>query len=180
MPNWNYMFDASWPMDGDEDDFPFETARPADPLIQDPPHDPHVTPSDSPVVWRCLRCSSDDWYGSDDHWFCSRCNSKDFYQVTHSTKKVTPEGTWLYLPHQQHGPAQSRRRRRRRGQGPSSSADGWSERGEEETGTFDPSVDPDVPHSPVKRPPPATPQVPVHESLTAEHDKCNLSCLLEN
>ena len=163
MPTWTTMFNPhfdSWPLDGGMDDQwslhdnLSEPAEPADPLIQDPPHDPHATASDrSPVVWRCLRCSSDDWYGSDDHWFCSRCDSTDFYQVTHSTKKVTPEGTWLYLPHHQQGPVRSRRRRRRRGQGPSSSTDGWSERGEEEAGTFDPSVDPNAPRSPVRRPP---------------------------
>ena len=175
MPTWNNVFHETWPSDRDSDldlpslETPSEAAQPADPLIQDPPHDPHAYVSKKPpVVWRCLRCSSEDWYGSDDHWFCSKCDSTDFYQVTHSTKKVTPEGTWLYLPHQQQGPVQSRRRRRRRGQGPSSSADGWSERGEEETATNDPSVEPDAPHSPVRPRSQRTPQEPSLQALTAD------------
>eukprot|EP00435_Cladocopium_sp_Y103_P069213 s209_g32.t3 len=176
-PDIQHGAEAWPPHDGDLDvvsSFGSQSAyNPADPLIQDPPHDPHFTADESPVIWRCLRCSSDDWYGSEDHWFCSRCNSTEFYQVTHSTKKVTPEGTWLYLPHHQQGPVQSRRRRRRRGQGPSSSADGWSERGEEETGTFDPTVDPDAPRSTVRRPSVSAPQTPVQAALVADSKRDN-------
>lgn len=95
---------------------------------------------------------------------CMQCGSDEFYQVSQATKKLTPEGTWLYIPSGSNLPGEPRRRRRRRGHGPPSSAGSEpSEQAESETLTHDPTVDPgfsDAPSSLHRRAQPRRPLRP--------------------
>lgn len=82
------------------------------------------------------------------------CGNRECYRAHQPAKRVTSQGTWMFLPHGQEGqPAQSspksrsakRRLRRANLGGPPSSADSGFERDpEEETHTTDPIVDPSV------------------------------------
>ena len=84
-------------------------------------------PSPPVYIWRCLKCSSRYFEWRDDHWRCLTCHSAEHYQINRSTKQVTPEGTWLYVPHGQPVPSPRSRRRRRRNAGPPSQK--WWTRG---------------------------------------------------
>ena len=81
--------------------------------------------------------------------------SNKFYQTNNPATRETADGVWTYMPYGSHVPpppdghqastSANRRRRRRRkhgDSGPGPGGDAWSERGEEETPTEDPSVIP--------------------------------------
>lgn len=114
MPTWQYRAgqlddeipNMTWP----QDDFPEYELNgspssfgrssmqhtPAEPSIQETHQDPHVPRvHDTAAQWRCLRCAASTWFWNDDHWVCLKCGSVEFYEVSQSTKKLTPEGTWL-------------------------------------------------------------------------------------
>ena len=96
--------------------------------------------------WKCLVCDSavSAWDG--ELWRCSRCNSKDFYQTDRPAKRVTSDGTWMFMPYGtgQEGSKPRRRRRKRHPQPDDTGGDSIDEKAEEETRTTDPCVDPDL------------------------------------
>ena len=116
------------------------------------------TLSDSPtnsVQWRCLVCDSAAYAWLSNSWVCNQCGSNKFYQTNNPATRETADGVWTYMPYGSHVPpppdghqastSANRRRRRRRkhgDSGPGPGGDAWSERGEEETPTEDPSVIP--------------------------------------
>ncbi|CAL1170840.1 unnamed protein product, partial [Cladocopium goreaui] len=115
------------------------------------------TLSDSPtnsVQWRCLVCDSAAYAWLSNSWVCNQCGSNKFYQTNNPATRETADGVWTYMPYGSHVPpppdghqastsANRRRRRRKHGDsGPGPGGDAWSERGEEETPTEDPSVIP--------------------------------------
>lgn len=147
MPTWHQIYGES----DDEEDWPpslpslreFPTAAPEEPIQEQ-----GASPSSRHFVWRCWDCSSTEFRWDDDHWCCLQCGSVDFYEVNHATKRMTPEGTWLYVPHGQPDPSPRQRRRRKKKSGPPSQSDGMSEvhehQAEYEQRTSDPIVNPDT------------------------------------
>ena len=124
------------------------------------PNDTQSLPSPQSVghvdtwSWRCLACDSLEsaWHGTE--WICSSCGSRDFYRTNQPAKKMTSEGTWMYipknLPAEVQPPSKAARRRKRRSQfsgDPSGSLDGFERDPEEESHTTDPIVEPTPPAS---------------------------------
>ena len=106
-----------------------------------------VAPSEKSWYWKCLACDSavSAWDG--EMWRCSRCNSKDFYQTDRPAKRFTSDGTWMFMPHGHGQDSKPRRRRRKKHPHPDDTGSEWiDERGEEESKTTDPCVDPEPLH----------------------------------
>ena len=140
--------------------------EPAGVSFQGPQNEPNrndAEASEKSWYWKCLVCDSSVSAWDGELWRCSRCNSKDFYQTDRPAKKVTSDGTWMFMPYGlgQDG-SRSRRRRRKKRPQPDDNGDSLDERAEEESRTNDPCVDPDLHHGPQRDDPPA---VPPHQRL---------------
>ena len=127
--------------------------EPAGSTIQDSePNDLFVEEPSGRVddwTWRCLACDSQECAWMINTWVCKTCSGKEFYRSNQPAKKVTQDGTWMFIPNAQHENAQTltksarRRLRRLNAGGPSgSSVDGGERDPEEESHTTDPVVEP--------------------------------------
>lgn len=190
MPVWTAMHEADDEYDLEPDDLPEydlrdefdEMSRSFSPahFAEDPPepfvHD-FATTQDEPnaerCTWRCLACDSDNHYQlSAYRWLCDECGGQEFYETTRPTKKLTQDGTWLFLPHaskrDDRSSHSSKRRRRRAKKNDPPADEGFEGREwpESEQRTDDPCVEPESPHHvPRSEPPPhhrrsAVPQRP--------------------
>ena len=112
--------------------------------------------SEAPVTWKCAQCGCTQWTWSLDFWVCEQCGSKDFYNPASPSRYETEDGVWMYMPNHMspplsdHGcerlssksPAQSPHSDQGK---PESSDGGWmNERGDSESYTTDPVVEPDT------------------------------------
>ena len=113
--------------------------------------------SEAPVTWKCAQCGSFRWQWSLDTWVCEQCGSKDFYNPASPSRYETEDGVWMYMPNHMspptsdHGlgnltssrsPAQSPHSDQGK---PESSDGGWTfERGDSESHTTNPVVEPDT------------------------------------
>ena len=109
-------------------------------------------------TWKCLACDSASCAWSFGEWVCSACGKKEFYQTNKPAKKLTQEGTWMFMPFSAAtqevptGPGRSRRRRRqRRGFDPEPDGSHRAETAESENLTNDPIVDPELPPPPQRQ-----------------------------
>lgn len=108
--------------------------------------------------WRCSLCDSVELVMIMGGWECLECGSTECYNVHQSMRRVTDNGTWLYMPHgtppeASPSASSSRRRRRRRqrlahggSEGPSHH--GRAEQAESEVMTHDTCVDPSISNQP--------------------------------
>ena len=138
-----------------------EVQTPGNSIRDHEPDDVEQTPS---WTWRCLGCDSSECCWTASGWKCSGCNGSDFYKTNGPAKKVNPQGTWVFPPFPGDHPSDPgecpcavpgeqsrtapRRRRRRKFPGDPDDLTGGRERGESETPTVDPEVDPDLPVPP--------------------------------
>ena len=102
-------------------------------------------------TWRCLACDSQECGWSNGSWVCSACGRHEFYRSNQPAKKMTQDGTWMFIPHghtERVSPlSKSARRRKRRvnaGDPSGSSVDGGEFDPEEESHTTDQVVEPSV------------------------------------
>ena len=75
--------------------------------------------SSSPSPWQCLVCGyhAHTWNVDRETWVCDRCHASNFHDLRQPTRRETPTGTWVYVPHGQpevYGEGNSNRLRRRR------------------------------------------------------------------
>lgn len=99
-------------------------------------------------TWRCLACDSLESAWLYGEWVCCGCGTTDFYRTNQPAKKMTSDGTWMYIPKSRPAVVQplskAARRRKRRpkyGGDPSGSLDGFERDPEEESHTTDPLVE---------------------------------------
>ena len=118
---------------------------------------PDLSSENAAVTWKCAQCGSFRWQWSLDTWVCEQCGSKDFYNPASPSRYETEDGVWMYMPNHMspptsdHGlgnlsssrsPAQSPHSDQGK---PESSDGGWTfERGDSESHTTDPVVEPDT------------------------------------
>ena len=118
---------------------------------------PSLPSDEAAATWTCARCESTHWTWSADAWVCERCGSKEFYNPASPSRFETRDGIWMYMPKHMSPPtsdrgfdemhnSRSHEQSPHTDQGkPESSDGGWSwERGDSESHTTDPVVEPDT------------------------------------
>ena len=116
------------------------------PGFEPPDHLPEPFAPD--MQFRCWSCHSDAFVHTPDGWRCAVCSSWDFYNTHNATRHETEDGVWLYMPHAAPSPAGTRppapggRRTPGRADPPGGDGPEEQERGESESRTSDPLVDP--------------------------------------